>query len=237
MHDNKAIGYIRVSTDKEKQANSLVAQPETIKRYAQAQDLDVVDIVSDEVSALKVPFFERPGGASIRAMIQNGKVQHVIGAKVDRIFRNAQDGLATADWIKAQGVELHIIDTGGILNVNDAAGRMMFTMLLSVAEFEPRRISQRTKEALGVMRKNGQVVGTVPYGYREENGQLIEIPGEMEVVRDIQERSAGKMKLKDIATYLNNHHVPTKQGGKWYASTIRNIVKRKDIEVNRDAAL
>ena len=59
----KPSGYIRVSTDKDKQANSLAAQPETIKRYAFMQGLKLIDIVQDEVSALKVPFFERESGS------------------------------------------------------------------------------------------------------------------------------------------------------------------------------
>jgi DNA invertase Pin-like site-specific DNA recombinase len=226
---NKAIGYIRVSTDKEKQANSLAAQPETIKAYAKMQGLDLIDVVADETSALKVPFFERPGGSRILALIKEKKVQHVIGAKVDRIFRNVQDGLETADWLKARGIELHVIDTGGILNVNDAAGRMMFSMLLAVAEFEPRRISQRTREALGVMRSAGKKVGTVPLGYREVDGQLVEVPEEMEIVNEILLRDGRGETMKGIATILNARMVPTKQGGTWHPSTIRAIVKRKSV--------
>jgi len=227
---NKAIGYIRVSTDKDKQANSLAAQPETIRAYAKMQGLELIDIVSDETSALKVPFFERPGGQQIFQMIKEKKVQNVIGAKVDRIFRNVQDGLETADWLKAKGIELHVIDTGGILNVNDAAGRMMFSMLLAVAEFEPRRISQRTREALGVMRANGKKTGKVPYGYEEvADAMLMVVPEEMEVVREIQLREGRGERLKAIATILNARLVPTKEGGKWHASTIRNIVNRKEL--------
>lgn len=223
---NKAVAYVRVSTDRDKQANSLAAQPDTIKRYAAMAGLDLVDIVSDETSALKVPFFDRPGGERILALIKEKKVQHVIGAKVDRIFRNVQDGLETADWLKARGIELHVIDTGGILNVNDAAGRMMFSMLLAVAEFEPRRISQRTKEALGVMRKAGKKIGKVPYGFTEIEGKLVEVPEEIQVVFEIRNRKGQGERLKTIADDLNTRHVPTKEGGIWHPSTIKQIAGR-----------
>ena len=162
-------------------------------------------------------------------MIKKGKVQHVIGAKVDRLFRDAQDGLATADLFLAQGVNLHVIDTGGVINVNDPAGRMMFTVLLAFAEFEPRRISQRTREAMGVMKANRQKVGKVPYGYKDNGeGMLVEVPEEMEQIRRIQSKAREGMKLKDIATALNHQGVPTKEGARWHASTIRNIVQREE---------
>lgn len=227
----KAVGYIRVSTDKDKQANSLAAQPDTIKRYAYMAGLDLVDIVRDEVSALKVPFFDRESGKAIREMIRAGKVQHVIGAKVDRLFRDAQDGLATADWLLKQGVNLHVIDTGGVINVGDPAGRMMFTMLLAVAEFEPRRISQRTKEALGIMRKAGKKTGKVPYGYIEKDGLLVMDPEQIARRSWIKaQRDKGKT-FKNIADSLNEIQVQTKEGGKWHASTIRQILRRADVEL------
>lgn len=233
---NNAIGYIRVSTDKDKQANSLAVQPGGIRAYAAMYDLNVVDIISDETSALKVPFFERPGGKQILESIRKGAVQHVIGAKVDRMFRNAQDGLETADWFRAKGIGLHIIDTGGALNVGDAAGRMMFTMLLAVAEFEPRRISQRTREALGELKKNGKRVGTVPYGWREYGGVMIQVPDEMAIVQEIRERAEAGEGLKGIAYSLNLRGIPSKHigrktksgtaSGKWHPSAVRNIVQR-----------
>jgi len=226
MNENKAVGYIRVSTDKEKQANSLLAQPETIKRYAYMQSLSLVEIVHDEVSALKVPFFDRESGIRIREMIKKGAVRHIIGAKVDRLFRDAQDGLATADWIQEHNVNLHVIDTGGVINVADPAGRMMFTMLLAVAEFEPRRISQRTKEALGIMRLNGKKTGKVPYGFKEEGKVLVQIPEEMAIIQEIRDRAESGGQLSAIAMDLNARGIPTKEGGRWHASTIRNIVSR-----------
>jgi site-specific DNA recombinase len=228
---NRAVGYIRVSTDKDKQANSLAAQPETIRRYAKMQGLDLVEILQDEVSALKVPFFDRESGERILELIRKKVIQHVIGAKVDRLFRDAQDGLSTADWLLARGVNMHVIDTGGVINVGDPAGRMMFTMLLAVAEFEPRRISQRTKEALGVMRKAGKKIGKVPYGFHEAEGKLEQMPEEVAICAEIRDRHKNGERLKRIADDLNARKVPTKEGGKWHPSTVRQIARRKDVEL------
>lgn len=228
----KAIGYVRVSTEKETQENSWLVQPETIKRYAALQDVDLIDILKDEESAWKVPFFEREGGRRILKMIKAGDIQHIIGAKVDRIFRDTIDGLSTADELSRRGITLHVIDAGGILNVRSAAGRMMFTMLLSVAEFEPHRISERVMDALDNLRQDGRKIGTVPFGFTEhiigerKNGKddvvLIPEPSELAIVREIKDRCM-RESLKDIADDLNLRAVPTKQGGTWHASTVRYI--------------
>ncbi len=228
----KAIGYIRVSTEKEKQENSWIVQPETIKTYAKIQDVEVIDIITDEESAWKVPFFKRTGGRRIAGMVKAGQVQHIIGAKVDRIFRDTIDGLSSSDWLAKLGVSLHVIDAGGIINVRTAAGRMMFTMLLGVAEFEPHRISERVTDALNNMRLDGRKIGTVPYGFSEQvigkkkndkdDVVLIPEPVELAIVREIRER-AQRETLREIAQDLNRRGVPTKQGGRWYASTVRYI--------------
>ena len=104
---------------------------------------------------------------------------------------------------------------------------MMFTMLLAVAEFEPRRISQRTKEALGVMRANGRKIGNIPYGFAEYDGVLEPLPHEQLIIAEIKIRSESET-LQQIADDLNTRLIPTKQCGKWFSSTVRNIARRKD---------
>lgn len=48
------------------------------------------------------------------------------------------------------------------IHATTRAGRMMLTMMASVVEFEARRITERTKEALAAAMTRGVCLGAVP---------------------------------------------------------------------------
>src|SRR5947209_3547834 len=82
----KALGYVRVSTDK--QGISLEAQAEKIKAMALVQGTELIDIIVESESAKSL---NRPGMAKLLALVDKGKVQAVIVAKLDRLTRSVKD--------------------------------------------------------------------------------------------------------------------------------------------------
>ena len=71
--------------------------------------------------------------------------------KLDRMFRNAGDCLATVEAWDRAGVALHVVDLGGnAIDTTSAAGRFMLVVLAGAAEMERNLIRERTKAALAV---------------------------------------------------------------------------------------
>lgn len=223
--DRTAIGYLRVSTIGQTQDGvSLAAQREKIERYCALNDLDLIEVYADNGISAGKALSTREGGALALEALASGRARHIVSHKLDRLFRNTLDCLACVQtWDKA-GACLHLIDLGGqSLNTGSAMGRFFLTMTAGFAELERGLCSERTSTAMSYLKEHRQVYAPVPLGYQRQGDTLIEDPGELATVSRIKRwRDAGKSYGK-IAGLLNLEHAPTKQGGKWYASTVRQV--------------
>ena len=66
--------------------------------------------------------------------------------------------------------------------------------------------------------------GVAPYGFGRLRGRLVATPNEIENVRMILKLWQKQKTLRDIATYLNNLGIKTRQGFLWEHSAIRRII-------------
>lgn len=68
--------------------------------------------------------------------------------------------------------------------------------------------------------------GQTPFGYKNVNGTLQEDPMEQFVLKQIQEMREKGSSLNDIACYLTNAGIPSKNGGRWQSNTVNKILLR-----------
>jgi DNA invertase Pin-like site-specific DNA recombinase len=148
-----------------------------------------------------------------------------VALKLDRLFRDAADALSKIrQWDKAD-VALHLVDMGGsAINTASAMGRMMLTILAGFAEWERNVIAERTAAVLWHKKQGHEVYGVTPLGYQRAGDRLVADADELQVVARIQAMKVGGASMRSIAAALNDDQVPTKQGKRWYASTIRGIL-------------
>lgn len=226
MSDKVAI-YTRVSTDEQK--TSLGVQAERCKRYCEFAGLTVSWHWSDAGVSGGVHVCERPAGQRLCNGIRDGRVEHVIVLKVDRLFRDVADALATVEEWNKRGVALHVVDLGGqAINTGTAAGWMCFLQLVAMAEFERRIISERTTAALQHRKANGKVyTGQAAYGWDHVNGERVRNEHEQAIIEVMQfEREEGST-LQQIADLINARQYPTKRGGRWTAGQVGRVLKRE----------
>jgi DNA invertase Pin-like site-specific DNA recombinase len=228
IESNKAVGYVRVSTQEQASHGvSLDAQRERIQAYCHMAGLELVELVSEEGISGSVPLIDRDGGRRVAELISKrySTVTHIVALKVDRLFRDACDALEqTREWDK-EGITLHLIDMGGqTLSSSGAVGRMFLTMLAAFAELERNLIAERTASAMQHKKRNRAVYNHTPLGFTRQGELLIEDPAEMGTIARIQDMRREGATLAGIATILNETNTPTKRGGSWYASTVRQIL-------------
>ena len=76
-------------------------------------------------------------------------------------------------------------------NTTTSMGRLTLNILLSFAQFEREVIGERIRDKIAASKQKGMWMGGVPpLGYRAQDGKLLVIEREAEIVRDIFRRYA-----------------------------------------------
>jgi site-specific DNA recombinase len=229
VNDRLAIGYCRVSTrEQADEGVSLAAQQDKIESFANSKDLDLVECIVEEGVSGSVPLKERDGGSLIFEAIQNRGVRVVIATKLDRLFRDALDCLAmTREWEKL-GVKVLLLDMG--VDFSTPTGKAFLTNAASFAELERNLISERTKDGLAQVKKEGIKLGGVGWGWTrvdvlDEKGRFNQavVTEEIEIVIRIKKMREGGCTFQHICDVLDSEGIKTKKGGKWWPMTVKNI--------------
>jgi DNA invertase Pin-like site-specific DNA recombinase len=147
---------------------------------------------------------------SVLATLKRGEADGLIVAKVDRLTRSLLQFAEVVETAKKQGWKIAVVDGG--FDMNTPTGKAMAGMLAVFAELERDMISQRTKDALAAKRERqgGKLKGNRP-------------SASASAVAFIRRMRKEGYTFRYIAAELDVMGVPTAQGGKWSAGTVKYI--------------
>jgi DNA invertase Pin-like site-specific DNA recombinase len=106
-------------------------------------------------------------------------------------------------------------------------GRFFFTLIAALAEMERGIIGERTKAALQHKKRNGDVWGPIPYGYKRNRNKILPDEKEQTLIQEIDQLRQSETSYSEIARRLNGRGVKTKKGNKWYPQTVKNAAGQK----------
>ena len=220
----KAIGYVRVSTDKQAEHGvSLEAQVEKIRAMATVHDVELLDVVVDAGESAKD--LDRPGMVRILEMVQSRAVGMVIVAKLDRLTRSVKDLAVLLEQFQRRSVSL--VSVAESLDTGSASGRLVLNIMVSVSQWEREAIGERTRDAMRHMKSKLEFVGNAPYGFRQaaDKRHVEPEPGEQAILERIHRlRKSGKP-LRKIANQLNRLQIRTRQGSPWRHEYVARLLK------------
>lgn len=139
------IGYARVSTTDQ----NLDAQTDAL-RAAGAER-----IFADKTSG---SLRNRPELDRLLDQLRASDV--IVVTKYDRLARSLRDLLDIVEAIKERGGGFRSLAED--IDTTTSAGRLVFHVFASIAQFERERISERTREGLAAAKKRGRVGGRPP---------------------------------------------------------------------------
>jgi DNA invertase Pin-like site-specific DNA recombinase len=210
----KAIGYVRVSTEKQADFGvSLEAQAEKVRAMAVVQGAELAEVIVDAGESAKS--LNRPGMSRLMSLVDAGAVDTVIIAKLDRLTRSVKDLAELLERFTRRGVSL--VSVAESLDTGTAAGRLVLNIMTAVSQWEREAIGERTRDAMHHKRASGERVGTVPFGYRmAADGLHLEAdPAEQVIISRIRELKAAGHTTRRIADELTRQGFTTRRGTAW----------------------
>jgi len=220
----RTIGYVRVSTDKQAERGcSLEAQKSKIRAMATVQGAELLEVIVDGGESAKS--LSRPGVQKLLGLVNAGKVNAVIVAKLDRLTRSVKDLCALLELFDKRKVAL--ISVAESLDTGSAAGRLVITIMGAVSQWEREAIGERTRDALQHKRSQGERVGNIAFGFRlAGDGQHVEPdPAEQASLAEIRRLRNEGTTLRGIAAALNHRADRTRRGTPWRLESVARILK------------
>ena len=199
----KCVLYPRVSTEMQVDGFSLDGQKNSLKRFADREEMEIVNIYEDAGKSGK-SIEGRPAFKQMLYDIENGlEIHYILVYKLSRFGRNAADILNSLEHIQSFGVNLICIEEG--IDSSQTSGKLLISVLSAVAEIERENIIEQTMNGRKEKaRQGGWNGGFAPYGYYLKDKQLYIQDEEAKAIRIIFDKYVnGNMGFNKIANYLN----------------------------------
>lgn len=221
----KTVGYVRVSTDRQADLGvSLEAQEAKIRAMATVRGGELDEVIVDGGESAKD--LNRPGVQKLLALMNGGKIDAVIVAKLDRLTRSVKDLCALLELFEKRKVAL--ISVAESLDTGSAAGRLVITIMGAVSQWEREAIGERTRDALRHKRSQGRRVGNIAFGSRlADDGEHLEPePAEQAALAEIRRLRRDGTTLRGIAAALNHRAYRTRRGTAWRLESVARVLKQ-----------
>lgn len=207
----KAVIYSRVSTEEQGVSGlGLEAQEQECRAAAERRGLEIVETVREVASAKDIT--GRPLLQATLERLRSGEVEVLLASKLDRVSRDTLDLLGLVKIAESEGWALVILDLD--CDTRSSSGRLQASIQASFAEFERRRIGERTRAAMAIAKSQGVHCGR----HSRSTPEL--------VARVVSLRETG-LTLRAIASTLTSEGVSTLGGSQaWSAEAVRLLLKR-----------
>lgn len=225
----KCVLYPRVSTEMQVDGYSLEGQKNSLKRFADREEMQVIGIYEDAGKSGK-SIEGRPAFKKMLSDIKNGlEIDYILVYKLSRFGRNAADILNSLEFVQSYGINLICIEEG--IDSSQTSGKLLISVLSAVAEIERENIIEQTMNGRREKaRQGGWNGGFAPYGYYLKDNQLLIEEKEAEAIRIIFDKFGNSdIGLGGVAKYLNLQGIKKipRQNGKletWSSHLIRQIL-------------
>jgi DNA invertase Pin-like site-specific DNA recombinase len=165
--------YIRVSTEEQSiHGLSVETQRDVLTEYANSNDMNIVDYYVDAGLTARKKLSSRKELQRLLIDVENGFIDVIIFTKLDRWFRNIADYYKVQEILDKYKVNWKTIYED--YDTSTANGRLHINIMLSIAQDEADRTSERIKAVFENKRSRGETTSRhVQIGYKVVNSKIL----------------------------------------------------------------
>lgn len=217
--------YARVSSEEQAlHGLSIEAQLEALEAWAGEHHAQVINQYIDAGISARKKAYHRPALQRLLKDVSEGKIDLIIFTKLDRWFRNISEYYKVQEVLEKHHVNWRTIHED--YDTSTASGRLKINIMLSVAQDEADRTSERIKAVFESKSKRNEVVsGKVPLGYKIESKHLVVDETTAPIAKDIFQEYVKIKSLRALRKYVMDKYgmVYTQSGLRLFLQNTRYI--------------
>ena len=224
--------YARVSSEQQREANTIASQTSSLIEFAQGHDLEVPKEWVFEDDGYSGATLERPGLERVRDLAAAGQIQVVLAYAPDRLSRKYAYQILLIEELARHGVETLFIKAP---QGSSAEDQLLVQFQGMIAEYERAQILERSRRGKRHRAQAGEVsvMSGAPYGYRyvrktdEAPAAYAVLEAEARVVERIYEMyTVEGLSIGEITRRINAEGIPTrKASARWERSTVWAVLR------------